>query len=45
MLARTLQSGITPLNRKSRLLAPTEKVNSPSGLRQSCAPLSQVLRS
>lgn len=34
-----------PLKRKSRLLAPTENVNAPSGLRQPCAAASQTERS
>ena len=34
-----------PFNRKSRLLAPTENVNSPSGLRHPCATTSHTERS
>ena len=41
----TAHSGILPFKRKSRLLAPTENVNFPSGFRQPCAPVSHTLRS
>ena len=34
-----------PFNRKSRLLAPTENVNAPSGLRHPCATTSHTERS
>ena len=34
-----------PFKRKSRLLAPTENVNCPSGFRQPCATTSHTLKS
>ena len=45
MRTQTLQTGILPLKRKSRLLAPIEKVKLPSGFRQPCATASHKLKS
>ena len=41
----TAHSGILPFKRKSRLLAPPENANLPSGFRQPCFPASHTLRS
>ena len=45
MRTQTLQTGILPLKRKSRLLAPIEKVKLPFGFRQPCASASHTLKS